>query len=728
MSFENVDDIYVLSPLQQGMLFHELYTPCSEAYTFQTSWTLSGTLNSSLLRLSWQKVVDQHPVLRTGFVWEGLDKPLQVVHQRIEVPWEQHDWRSLPAHEQDIRWEQFLEADRARAFPLDEAPLMRLALFQLTENAYRLVWSYHHLLLDGWSYPQVLKEVLDIYNALVQGRTLTPAKRRPYRDYIAWLQEQDLSQAEAFWRQRLKGFIAPTRLTVDQMPVPGIGQHFAEQRWIIPEEITTALQVFARMHQLTLNTLVQGAWALLLSYYSGELDLVYGTVVSGRPVTLAGMESMIGLFVNTLPVRVRLSAEETLLFWLKALQLQQVELRQYEYSPLVQVQHWSDVPHGSPLFESILAFENYPTGMLTPEQESGLTLTSLSSFGHTHYPLELIVIPRDTLTLRLSYATGRFAAETMERLPGHFQNLLEGMLTHATQPLAALSILSTTERQMMLKTWNATSQPGVAANGLQAGVCLHHLVEAQVERTPDALAVTFEQQRLTYRQLNERANQLAHHLRRLGIGAESIVGVFMERSLDMVIALLGILKAGGAYTPLDPAFPSERLAFVLADLKADTSKQAIVLLTQGHLVASLPFQDAHVICLDEFWDQLSLERSDNLAGDVTGANLAYVIYTSGSTGQPKGVMNSHQGICNRLLWMQTVSPLSAVDCVMQKTPFSFDISVWEFFWPLITGARLAVARPGGQKESAYLIELIQQQQVTTLHFVPSMLQIFLEEP
>src|SRR5581483_8811104 len=298
----------------------------------------------------------------------------------------------------------------------------------------------------------------------------------------------------------------------------------------------------------------------------------------------------------------------------------------------------------------------------------------------------------------------------------------EAVLSAPMQHLSAMSLLTEQERQQILVDWNATTR----AYPLE--FCLHQLFEAQVERTPDSLAVLFEGIQLSYQELNTRANQLAHHLRHLGVGPDALVGVYMQRSLAMIIGLLAILKAGGAYVPLDPTYPSERLAFMLEDLSSDATTRQLVLLTQSHLLAQLPAHSAYVFCLDTDWRQLAQEEAANPVSVITANDLAYVIYTSGSTGKPKGAMNTHRGICNRLLWMQETYQLTETDAVLQKTPFSFDVSVWEFFWPLLAGARLVIARPEGHKDSAYLLDTIWQQQITTLHFVPSMLQVFLEEP
>lgn len=709
MNMENIEDIYILSPMQQGILFHTLYASNSGAYTIQTGWAIEGTLNVPLFTHAWQYIVNQHPILRTSFAWEGLEKPLQVVHRHVEVYWKQYDWRNLSANEQAVRWEMFLADNRTRDFQLTRAPLMRLYLFQFAEQAYRFVWNYHHLLLDGWSHPQVLKDVFATYEALCKGQIPALERRRPYRDYIAWLQEQDTSQAETFWRQTLKGFTTPTRLMIDQNVGEKASQQekdFAGHELIIPEQTTASLQAFARSHQLTLNTLVQGAWALLLSHYSGDRDLVYGTVVSGRPATLPGVEAITGLFVNTLPVRARISPEMTLPAWLKELQRQQAALRQYEYSPLVQVQGWSEVARGLPLFETILAFENYPSIERAREPESGLNVAQISAFTRTNYPLEIMVVPRKTLALRLGYDRTHFAPDAMRRLASHLQNLLEGMPACAAQSLAALPILPAAERQTVLYEWNATGDStGLEQNG-PLRFCVHQLVESQAEQYPAAVAVTYAGETLTYRELNQHANQLASLLRQSGVGPEVRVGVYLKRSLELIVSLLAILKAGGAYVPLDPAYPAERLAYILADARVQ------LILSQQSLTESLPRTAISVLCVDSLSEELARQPVSDIASRAEARNLAYVMYTSGSTGQPKGVAITHRSIVN-LTHQPGYARISRADVFLQLASIAFDASTFQIWGSLINGAHLVVA-PAEKVSMAELSQVMHRHQVSVL--------------
>ncbi len=673
MDMKSVEDFYPLSPMQQGMLFHSLYAPESGVYFEQLSCTLRGDLETLAFERAWQRVVDRHPVLRTAFVGEGLKEPVQVVRRQVKMPIEQQDWRGLSPAEQSSRLEAFLQAERRRNFVLSEPPLMRLALFCLAEDVYQFVWSHHHLLLDGWSVPMLLQEVMALYEAFRRGDDFHPPPRRPYRDYIVWLRRQDLSRAETFWRKTLEGFIAPTPLVVGR-PIEGlVGQEerYDEQDTRLSAATTAALQSLARQHGLTLSTLVQGAWALLLSRYSDEEDVVFGATVSGRPADLPESELMIGLFINTLPVRVQIASDAPVVDWLQGLQVELVQMRQYEYSPLVQIHGWSQVPRGVPLFESILVFENYPVDTAMREQEGSLTVEKLHSFEQTNYPLTVVAGPGEELLLRIVYDCRRFEADTIGRMLGHLGALLDGIAADPGGPVSALPLLTQAERPQLLATWNDTNKL-YPLDG-----CVHELFEAQVGRQPDAIAVTFNGESLSYAELNRQANRLAHYLRKLGVGPEVLVGLCVEPSWAMVVGALGILKAGGAYVPIDPSYPEERLSFVLEDTRSP------VLLTQARLTPKLPLNRVRVICLDRDWGAIAEESAQNPMSGVAVQNLAYVIYTSGSTGRPKGVQIGHAGLLNLVFWHRRVFVVSQETRATQIAGPGFDASVWEV-WPYLT--------------------------------------------
>ncbi|HLG65646.1 MAG TPA: amino acid adenylation domain-containing protein, partial [Ktedonosporobacter sp.] len=606
--------------------------------------------------------------------------------------------------------EQWLQADRAQGFDLGQAPLLRLTVHRLAQQRIHLTWSFHHLLLDGWSVSTLLSEVFACSQAYGQGRRLTLPVRRPYRDYIAWLQQQDLPQAEQFWRHWLRGFRRPTPLGVDR---PGTSPHGASedyhyQQVQLSAEMTANLQQLARQQQVTLNTLLQGAWALLLSRYSGQDDVVFGTTVSGRPPTLSGAEAMVGLFINTLPVRVQVSPQQRLLPWLQQLQARQAEARQYEYSPLVQIQGWSEVPRGQSLFETLFVFENYPiTTSTAAEQQSPLALENVAVVEWTNYPLTVAVVPHTRMLIRISYVSNRFADETIHRMLNHFQVLLEGMLTTPEQRLGNLSLLTAQERQQLL----AAHTPATTIT--PPSTCLHQIFEQQVDATPDAIAVVYEEKHLTYGELNARANRLAHALQRRGVGPEALVGLCLERSLEMIIAITGILKAGGAYVPLDPASPAERLAFLLYDC------QVTVLLSQQDLQQRLPALSMPLLCLDRDWLAISSESTSNLELPLHSDSLAYVIYTSGSTGSPKGVQVCHHHVIRLLACTQPRFHFDRHDVWSLFHSIAFDFSVWELWGALLFGGRLLVVPFWLSRDPERFFQLLDQEQVTVLNQTPS---------
>jgi amino acid adenylation domain-containing protein len=702
----NVEDIYLLSSTQQGLLFHTLYSPNSEAYFIQTSYTINADLDAGALQAALQTIIERHPILRTACSWEGQSKPLQIVRRNVKLPFEQQDWRGLSPVEQRERFAAFLRADRRRGFVMSQAPLMRYMLVRLSDETYKFVWSHHHLLLDGWSSSIVLKEMLLLYEARSRGEHVELEQPRPYRQYIAWLRQRDMSKAEIYWRDYLKGFDTPTPIEMkpggganaEPDEAAGESEHGYRERQVqLPADATQALRTLARQQQLTLNTMVQGAWAVLLSRYSGERDVVFGTVVSGRPAELAGVETMVGLFINTLPVRVEVDEGRELVPWLQQLQGQQAEMRQYEYSPLVDVQRWSDVGGGASLFDSIVVFENFPVDTLLRERAGSLNITDVETLDRTSYPLTLTVWGgAEEMTLRLMYDTGRFEDEAIERMLAHLKQLLQSIAAGHAKTLSAVTMLADKELHQLLVDWNSTDAP------YPHQTCLHELFEAQVRQTPDSPALTFDDQTLTYRELNARANQLAHYLRGLGAAPEQLIAILLERSSEMVVSLLAVLKAGAAYLPLDPAYPLERLAFMLENASVG------ILLTQERLLAQVPSFWGEVLCVDTGWSEISKQSKENPPLTATPDNLAYVIYTSGSTGQPKGVMIHHRPLVNYLHWCSSAYQLHLGAGAPLHSPLAFDLTVTSLWSPLLTGRPLLLVAEGAPLEG--LAHALQAQQ------------------
>jgi surfactin family lipopeptide synthetase C len=669
---QNIETICALSPMQEGLLFHALLAPESAVYFEQVSCRLGRLEHPDKLRRAWQLAVDRHPALRTGFYWKNRKRPLQIVRRHCDLPWIEDDWRGIEPDDRQARLDALLQADRQQGFELGKAPLIRCTLLRLAGGGYQFVWSHHHLILDGWSASIVVKEVFATYEALCIGADLRLPAPRPFRDYIAWLAKRNPVQDETYWRESLRSFQEPTRIGAHGHRAMGEPEaEYGEREIRLSADATSALQKLARQHRLTLNCLVQGAWALLLSRTSGDRDVVFGSTVSGRSPELPGIEAMVGVFINALPVRARVPSTGALLPWLQQLMAEQVEREQHASSSLVDIQGWSDIRPGEPLFESLVVFENYPLR----ESESSLEITGLRLFRRANFPLTLVVAPEAALHLAASFDTSRFDVAAIERMLEHLRLLLEQFAAGLERPLWELTLLTGDERKLLAQ-WNDTIAP------CRPEVSIHEVFASWVDRTPDAVAVVLGQQSLTWHALNARANQLARYLRERGVGPETLVGVCVERSLEMVVAVLGILKAGGAYLPLDPAYPPERLGFMIEDAGVP------VLIAQERHEGRIPSLWAQMVLIDADWPAIASQSEDDLSASVTAENLAYVIYTSGSTGKPKGVQVTHRGLCNLSSAQRSLFGPLAGGHVLQFASLSFDAAIWEMVMGLCSGATL----------------------------------------
>jgi amino acid adenylation domain-containing protein/non-ribosomal peptide synthase protein (TIGR01720 family) len=702
MNHQSIAATYPLSPLQQGMLFHTVVAPQSGVDIEQIICTLPEPLNIPVLQWAWQCVIRRHDILRTSFRWDSLEQPLQDVHFEVDCPFEIFDWRELAEDTQEVQLNSFLQADRTRGFDLGRPPLMRLTLFHYAANNFRLVWTFHHILLDGRSFPLLLNEVFAFYEAHLQQQELQLDRPRPYRDYIEWLQQQDLSAAKKFWQQLLAGFYSPTPLMVTKTSTAKkkTGEYRVQHRHL-SSTLTASLQLWAQQNQLTLNTLVQAAWALLLGRYSDKTEVVFGATRAGRRLALAGAgtDSMVGLFINTLPVRVHLPPNASVLHCLREIRAQSVAVREFEHTPLVQIQHWSDVPQGLPLFDSLLVFENYQLSTVLQAQGGKWQNRHFRVLEQTNYPLTLAVYGGNNLLLRLEYDTGRFTDDTIGRMLGHLETLMQGFVDNPTRLISDVPLLSEDERHQILVAWNNTSADYSRTK------CFHHLFEEQVARTPHHVAVVCDDERLTYEQLNRQANQLARYLQTLGVGPEVVVGVYLERSLEMVVGLLGILKAGGAYLPLNLANPPERLAFMLKDAGVSVLLSQNRLLQTGNLGHKLGEHVKQILPLDSEWERVAQFDNSTPPSPANADNLVYVIYTSGSTGQPKGVMISHRGLVNYLSWCSKAYAVAEGRGSLLHSSLGFDLTVTALFSPLLVGKSVELIPENGDDQSAEAFRL-----------------------
>jgi amino acid adenylation domain-containing protein/non-ribosomal peptide synthase protein (TIGR01720 family) len=704
-----IEDIYPLSPMQHGMLFHALYEPGSDFYIDQivNELHVGADFDPAIFVRACQALVDRHPALRTAFAWEG-ERAHQIVVREARLDFAEHDWRGLGEAEREARLAAFLEEDRRAGFDLARPHLIRVALIRLAEVEYRLVLTYHHLLLDAWSVAKLLRELGVFHEAFSAGREPSLPPARPYRDYIAWLRRRPTTGEEAYWKSALAGFADATPLVVGR-PSDTSGPACGELHLRLSPAESAALYEFARAQRTTVYMIVEGAWALLLARFSGEQDVVFALTLAGRPVEVPGAESIVGLFINTLPVRVAVPPNARVGQWLATLRAQLTELRRHEHTSLARILAWSDVAPGAPLFHSILSFENIP-GADAEAPPGGLDLREGRYLFRTNYPLNVMVVPGREIRLRVNHDRTRLEDGAVARLLGYFRALLLELVADPQRRLCDLEMLTDAERRRQIVEWNATARDFPAGRGV------HALVEEQARRVPNAVAVEIGGEQVSYSTLNRRANQLARQLRALGVGPGALVGIYTRRSVEMVVGILGVLKAGGAYVPLDPAYPEERLAHMIDDAGLE------VILAQSALAASLPPHHARVVPLERHAATSAEDDADPASG--TGPDdAAYVIYTSGSTGKPKGVVLLHGGLCNLIPDWNRLFGVGPRSRVLQFASFSFDASVWETFSALVAGATLCFGSRDTLFSGPELMRMLRGQRITHALLPPSLLGV-----
>ena len=710
MNTSRIEDILPLSPLQRGLLFHATYVGGAvDVYTVQLAVDLVGRLDIPALRSACAAVLRRHPNLRAGFMYENLSEPVQVVPHEVELPWSEVDLAALSKEEVDAECARSTEEERSRRFDMSKPPLLRFTLLHLGAERFRFVLTAHHILLDGWSLPLLVRELFTMYVNAGDGGLPAVA---PYRDYLAWLVGQDQEAAKQAWCRALEGMDGPTLVCgSDRSRVASPPDRVMAE---LSESLTSSVTALARRYDVTVNTVVQATWALLLSALTGRGDVVFGATVSGRPPDVAGVESMIGLFINTIPVRVRWDPNETFGSALSRLQQEQSNLMAHQHVNLADIQRSLGFDQ---LFDTLVVFQNYPIDSVISRTRIGsVRVTGTQGHDVGHYPLALTAVPGDRLWLQLGYRTDLFDRQTSETLITRFRRLLEVVTDEPGTPFGRIELLTEQERDQLVGS-------GTGVTRTDTNTTVPEMFERQVARTPDAVAVRGEDIELSYAELNDRAQRLAAKLRNRGVGPERLVAVYLPRSVEMVVVLLAVLKAGAAYVPIDPEWPDERVRWMLGD--ADPS----LVVTSDVVGSEAAINGRAVLSIDdedppEFGGGSAPYRGDG--SPPLPAHPAYVLYTSGSTGRPKGVVVTQHNLANQLLWLADRHPTGPGDRVLWRTSASFDAATWEIWLPLVTGALSCVADSSVANDPERLASFIRDSGVTVAQFTPSLLRLVLE--
>lgn len=708
---DNVENIVTLTSMQQGMLFQYLLDPKSDMYFEQLSVHLTGEVEHRAFVKAWQCVVDNNEMLRTVFRWEKLEKPVQIVLKEQELVYLQHDLSALNQHEQTQVLEEIKTNDRKQGFDLEYGANFRIHLCDLGDHEYLLLVSNHHILYDGWSTGVILSEFLEAYNTFIDGNKPAAKDKTKFAEYLKWYQTISKTEQADYWTEYLAGFERKTGLPTDhptQAVIPSVGTHTVR----LPAELTAAIDRLVKTEKVTLSSFLTAIWGIVLQKYNNVTDVLFGTTVSGRPVEIPGIETMVGLFINTIPTRV--CAGSTMPFTALLADLHH-SLQERKMStlltPLVDIKTYSEFTESDSLFDSLLVIENYPFDQKLRAVQGQIQINNLATFSMTNYDLTLEVQTFDGIELHFQYKTPLFHVETVQRLASHFLHLIEEVTVEPTVMLGEIQLITSAERTQLLREWNDTNEDFLYKDTIL------EVFEQKAAEAPERVAVVAAKESLTYGELNARANQLARALRNQGVGPNQVVGILAERSVEMLVGIFAVLKAGGAYLPLDVDYPAERIEFILQDA-------GVQLLLSDHTdINGIHF---HGTILDVTDQQNFDPDMSNLECITKPHDLMYILYTSGSTGEPKGVMIEHASVMNIAQALHEKYPFHEGDTYLLKTSVTFDVSVSELFGWFWDHGRLAILEPGGEKDPGQMMKAIKDFAVTHINFVPSMLRVFLD--
>ncbi|UHA73129.1 amino acid adenylation domain-containing protein [Paenibacillus sp. 481] len=715
-----IEDVYALAPMQTGMWFHSLLEPGSAAYFEQAVFDLKGIFYVDPFTKSLNSLIERHQIFRTNFINGWQDSPVQIVYRKKELDFHFEDIRGLDEELRETYISTYTSEDKAKGFHLAQDALMRISILRIAEEEYHFIWSFHHILMDGWCLSLVIKEAFGTYFEFLNQSVPELTTVTPYSEYIKWIEQQDREAATRFWSDYVSGTDQQTMLPKKTTSYVN-GYESEELTCTLGKNLTEKLNRLAKQVQVTNNTLMQTAWGIVLQKYNQSNDVVFGSVVSGRPSEITGVENMIGLFINTIPVRIRSEAGDSVTDVIQRVQEHALAANAYDTYPLYEIQALSDLKQD--LINHLLVFENYPVEQqveeLGSDQPESFTIENVDMAEHTSYDLNLTVMPGEAINVCFGYNRLVFDPITIDRMQGHLLHILEQIVHNPDVSVEELELATADEKEHILQVFNANETDFPQDQTIQ------QLFEEQVMRDPNAVAVVFGDEQLTYVELNERANRLARTLRTKGVQADSLVGLMTDRSLDMIVGIMAILKAGGAYVPIDPQFPEERIRYMIED------SGARVLVVQHHLKDRVPVEvhlavERTFVLLDD--EQSYNEDGSNLdLADTTNnsSNLAYVIYTSGTTGKPKGNLTTHRNVVPIVKATNYVD-INEQDNMLQLASYSFDGSVFDIFGALLNGAKLVLVPKETMLDLGELAALIDREQISVMFITTAFFNVLVD--
>ncbi len=712
MQTNEIEDIYPLSPLQEGLLFQSLYEPDSQAYLIQLTFAFSGPFDVETFRASWNILCQRHAVLRTSFMHEDLARPVQVVLKNRSVEFALEDLCDRSAAEQQQRIDTYQQCDRERGFDLQRDVLMRVGVFRCGQDQHRVVWSYHHILIDGWCLKILYDELMQIYDSRCSARPLNLPPVAPYRDYIGWLEQQDKQQGVAFWVDYLKGYERLAALPRLPDTTPALAGDARRVDFQLDKDLTNCLKDLAAGLGVTQNIVIQCVWGILLAYYNRLDDVVFGTIVSGRPPELDRVEEMVGLFINAVPVRMQLDRSVPFSEFVRTVQASSLVCEPFHHVPLADVQAAGSA--NRQLFDHLLIFENYPMPSSSAAENGAparcFTVETLSAHDRTHYDLDITILPGDQISIQLAFNANVYSADQIRRTAAHLQTVIDSAVRHPQAPLSSIRIMPADEARRIEREFCGTTV------SIPRDETIVDMFGRRTEQAPHSVAVIADAVTLTYQQLNQQANRLANCLRGMGVGRGVVVGICTERNAEMIVAILAVLKSGAAYLPLDPGYPQQRLCFMIDDA------EIAVLISQRKLLDRLPRQSTRVVCLDEVQREIAQYSDQDPGCAIAPDDLAYVIYTSGSTGTPKGVAVEHQNLVNAAYAWWSAYDFNRLDVrLLQIASMSFDVFAGDFVRALTSGGQLIVCPDDVRLDPPSLYELLAKYRVDIFEATPGLI-------